>query len=111
LRLDPPRPRLIESVVLAVAENDAIADTIAPATQPTRRIDMTNLTLKSTLVLLASLFVLGACGQKGPLYLPGSQNDPNVSAKPAVKANAAATDGAESSQETDQQDDNNQATE
>lgn len=67
---------------------------------------MINLKLKTLLVVLASLFALGACGQKGPLYLPGGPKDPNAPA-----AVPAAEEGNGEQAESDQEEKIPQATE
>jgi len=38
--------------------------------------------LKITFVLLACTAILGACGLKGPLYLPGEEGQPPASQVP-----------------------------
>ena len=67
---------------------------------------MINLKLKTLLVILAGLFALGACGQKGPLYLPGGPNDPNAQA-----VVPAAEEGDGDQAESEQDDEAQQATE
>ena len=53
-------------------------------------------------LLLIALF-LGGCGQKGPLYVPGTKDDPSY--VPPVKA--ASDDAKEESEDEGQQEDEN----
>ena len=55
-------------------------------------------TTKATLPVLVCVALLGACGLKGPLYLP----DENPSSKPTIEQDpAATTDGIENRQDTE----------
>jgi predicted small lipoprotein YifL len=42
-------------------------------------------TVKTTLIILTGIILLGACGHKGPLYLP----DESPASKPAIEQESA----------------------
>ncbi len=51
-------------------------------------------TVKTTFIVLACVFLLGACGNKGPLYLPGENTGTETATgqEPASKGEETGTD-------------------
>jgi predicted small lipoprotein YifL len=57
-------------------------------------------TVKTTLVILICVAVMGACGLRGPLYLP----DEDPASKPAVEQDSAADTDEEKNKDDEEKD-------
>ena len=53
------------------------------------------------LIILASFFLLSACGQKGPLYLPGTKGDKVEEAEEAAQEAVESENSEDKDEETE----------